>query len=37
MYALDQEQRISELARLLGGSQITDSTLANAKDLLIAA
>ncbi len=37
MHALNQEQRVSELARLLGGSQITDSTLANAKELLIAA
>jgi DNA repair protein RecN (Recombination protein N) len=36
MNALDQEQRISELARLLGGSQITESTLANAKELLAA-
>jgi DNA repair protein RecN (Recombination protein N) len=37
MHTLDEQQRISELARLLGGSQITDSTLANAKELLIAA
>ncbi len=37
MIKLDQEQRIAELARLLGGSQITASTLANAKELLIAA
>ena len=37
MHTLDQQQRISELARLLGGSQITESTLANAKELLIAA
>ncbi|CSA87242.1 recombination and repair protein [Vibrio cholerae] len=37
MLKLDQEQRIAELARLLGGSQITESTLANAKELLIAA
>ncbi|KJY85331.1 recombination and repair protein [Vibrio galatheae] len=37
MHRLDNEQRISELARLLGGSEITDSTLANAKELLIAA
>ncbi len=37
MHCLDQEQRISELARLLGGSEITQSTLANAKELLIAA
>ncbi len=37
MHKLDQEQRIAELARLLGGSQITESTLAYAKELLIAA
>ncbi|MFA0113973.1 DNA repair protein RecN [Vibrio sp. 10N.261.46.E11] len=37
MHTLDQQQRVSELARLLGGSQITESTLANAKELLIAA
>ena len=37
MHRLDQNQRISELARLLGGSEITESTLANAKELLIAA
>ncbi|MGF1754570.1 DNA repair protein RecN [Vibrio makurazakiensis] len=37
MHNLDEQQRISELARLLGGSQITESTLANAKELLIAA
>ena len=37
MRALDNEQRVSELARLLGGSEITESTIANAKELLIAA
>lgn len=37
MRVLDRNQRISELARLLGGSEITDSTLANAKELLVAA
>ncbi|EKO3591886.1 DNA repair protein RecN [Vibrio metschnikovii] len=37
MVKLSEEQRIAELARLLGGSQITPSTLANAKELLIAA
>ncbi|GAL36120.1 DNA repair protein RecN [Vibrio maritimus] len=37
MLTLNEQERISELARLLGGSQITDSTLANAKELLIAA
>ncbi len=36
MYTLNEEQRVSELARLLGGSQITESTLANAKELLAA-
>lgn len=37
MHRLDDEQRVTELARLLGGSEITDSTIANAKELLIAA
>ncbi len=37
MKSLNENERINELARLLGGSQITESTLANAKDLLIAA
>ncbi|CAH0538860.1 DNA repair protein RecN [Vibrio marisflavi] len=37
MRLLDDNQRITELARLLGGSQITESTLANAKELVIAA
>ncbi|MCG3732911.1 DNA repair protein RecN [Vibrio cincinnatiensis] len=37
MIKLNTEQRVAELARLLGGSQITESTLANAKELLIAA
>lgn len=37
MRLLDEQQRVSELARLLGGSQITESTLANAKELVIAA
>ncbi len=37
MNRLDNDQRVSELARLLGGSQITESTLANARELLIAA
>ncbi len=37
MRNLNDSQRIEELARLLGGSQITDSTIANAKELLIAA
>ena len=37
MHTLNNEQRVSELARLLGGSEITESTLANAKELLIAA
>lgn len=37
MHTLDNEQRVAELARLLGGSEITDSTRANARELLIAA
>ncbi|GGI68765.1 DNA repair protein RecN [Shewanella gelidii] len=34
MQPLSQSERISELARLLGGDTITDNTLANAKELL---
>ncbi|EAS62471.1 putative DNA repair protein RecN [Vibrio angustum S14] len=37
MRPLTEEDRIAELARLLGGSEITERTLANAKELLIAA
>lgn len=37
IHQLDDNQRIDELARLLGGSTITESTKANAKELLIAA
>ncbi|PSW02551.1 DNA repair protein RecN [Photobacterium lipolyticum] len=37
MCLLDEPARVTELARLLGGSEITDITLANAKELLIAA
>ncbi|MCW8331970.1 DNA repair protein RecN [Photobacterium sp. SDRW27] len=37
MYPLTEEARVNELARLLGGSEITDRTLANAKELLFAA
>lgn len=37
MLSLNTEQRIEELARLLGGSTITETTLANAKELLTAA
>ncbi|ELR66110.1 DNA repair protein RecN [Photobacterium marinum] len=37
MYPLTNDERVSELARLLGGSEITDRTLANAKELLFAA
>ncbi|SJL82636.1 DNA repair protein RecN [Vibrio palustris] len=37
MIKLSHEERIEELARLLGGSEITSTTLANAKELLIAA
>ncbi|QSX36246.1 DNA repair protein RecN [Shewanella sedimentimangrovi] len=34
MQALDKEQRVQELARLLGGDTITSNTLANARELL---
>ncbi|MEI6858559.1 MAG: DNA repair protein RecN [Shewanella sp.] len=34
MMPLDRDQRIEELARLLGGDEITNNTLANAKELL---
>lgn len=37
MSLLNTAQRIKELARLLGGSEITEHTLANARELLIAA
>lgn len=37
MYPLTQDARVNELARLLGGSEITEHTLANAKELLFAA
>lgn len=37
MHSLNHEQRVSELARLLCGTEITDSALANAKELLVAA
>ncbi|MCG7499901.1 DNA repair protein RecN [Vibrio sp. Of7-15] len=37
MHSLSEEQRVEELARLLGGSEITESTLANARELLFAA
>lgn len=36
MFSLDSDQRVNELARLLGGSEITNSTLANARELLAA-
>lgn len=36
MHTLDEKQRVLELARLLGGSEITETTLANAKELLAA-
>ncbi|WP_261815824.1 DNA repair protein RecN [Vibrio gallicus] len=36
MTMLDSEQRVGELARLLGGSEITDTTLANARELMAA-
>ncbi|MOA64971.1 DNA repair protein RecN [compost metagenome] len=34
MRALNPGARLNELARLLGGDQITDNTLANARELL---
>ncbi|KJF86714.1 DNA repair protein RecN [Photobacterium leiognathi] len=37
MRPLTEDDRVAELARLLGGSEITERTLANAKELLIAA
>ncbi len=36
MQPLDKRARLRELARLLGGSEVTRNTLANAKDLLAA-
>lgn len=36
MQPLDKRSRLQELARLLGGSQVTRNTLANAKELLAA-
>lgn len=36
MMALDKKARLQELARLLGGSEVTKNTLANAKELLAA-
>ena len=35
MQPLDRDGRLDELARLLGGNQITANTLANARELLI--
>ncbi|WP_028108618.1 DNA repair protein RecN [Ferrimonas futtsuensis] len=35
MIPLAQNQRLDELARLLGGDSITDATLANARELLV--
>ncbi|MDP5290816.1 DNA repair protein RecN [Oceanimonas sp. CHS3-5] len=35
MQELDQQHRLQELARLLGGNRITDNTLANARELLV--
>ncbi|MFC0180916.1 DNA repair protein RecN [Thorsellia kenyensis] len=34
MHQLDEQGRLHELARLLGGTEITDNTLANAKELI---
>lgn len=36
MQELDEQHRLQELARLLGGNRITDNTLANARELLVA-
>ncbi|MDP2561248.1 DNA repair protein RecN [Psychrobium sp. 1_MG-2023] len=36
MSPLKQEERVIELARLLGGNKISDATLANANELLVA-
>jgi DNA repair protein RecN (Recombination protein N) len=36
MLPLDKRARLQELARLLGGSEVTRNTLANAKELLAA-
>ena len=36
MNRLDKKARLQELARLLGGSEVTRNTLANAKELLAA-
>ncbi|TCV92188.1 DNA repair protein RecN [Biostraticola tofi] len=36
MHPLDRKARLQELARLLGGSEVTRNTLANARDLLAA-
>ncbi|SFN10932.1 DNA repair protein RecN (Recombination protein N) [Izhakiella capsodis] len=36
MQVLDKKTRLQELARLLGGSEVTRNTLANARDLLAA-
>ena len=36
MHPLDKSARLQELARLLGGSEVTRNTLANAKELLAA-
>ncbi|AEY01198.1 recombination and repair protein [Oceanimonas sp. GK1] len=35
MQELDEQHRLHELARLLGGNRITDNTLANARELLV--
>lgn len=33
--ALDQEQRVAEVARMLGGVEITESTLAHAREMVV--
>ena len=35
MATLDTNERVIELARLLGGDKVTDTAIANARDLLV--
>ncbi|ADQ14813.1 DNA repair protein RecN [Halanaerobium hydrogeniformans] len=34
IYALDEQQRIEEIARMIGGTKMTDKTIAHAKEML---
>ena len=34
IYALDQEERVNEIARMIGGTTITDKTIAHAEEML---